>query len=111
MNHHPDEFWMLHQYQQARQPAPVVTRQRIDWHGLIPFLAALFAWLMWLVFLLLPTVFNFHYAGMFPAVSNYAYVMMGLTLCFAASVAAWLAHGVRAIAFTFAVLLLSYWIF
>ena len=106
----------LHQYraESAAYINEVSKEPCIDWallHQLIPWLAAAFAWLMWAVFLLVPTLFNFDYAGMFPAVSNYAYVMMGLTLCLAASVAAKFAHGVRAIAFTFSVLLLSYWIF
>ncbi|MEZ5454291.1 MAG: hypothetical protein R3E93_15930 [Thiothrix sp.] len=83
----------------------------IDWAAFIPFIAALAAWLMWLLFLLMPTAFSFDYAGLFPAVSNWLYVAMGLTLCLAASVAAWFQHGVHAIGFTFAVLLLSYWIF
>lgn len=115
---HDYEREALHQYRSNQAVQPNTNGQEIstwvDWallHQLIPWLAAAFAWLMWAVFLLIPTLFNFDYAGMFPAVSNYAYVMMGLTLCLAASVAAKCEHGVRAIAFTFSVLLLSYWIF
>lgn len=84
----------------------------IDWralHALIPWLAALGSWFMWALFLLIPTAFNLHYAGMFPAMSNWLYVGMGLTLCLAATVAAQVQHGARAILFTFSVLLLSYW--
>ncbi|WP_287600605.1 hypothetical protein [Thiothrix sp.] len=88
------------------------TTQAIDWrtiHALIPWLSTLFAWLMWAGFLLVPTVFGLHYAGMFPAANNAVYVMMGLTLCLAATAAASMQHGVRAIFFTGSVLLLSYW--
>lgn len=87
-------------------------RAPIDWrliHALIPWLATGFAWLMWLGFLLIPTAFGLHYAGMFPAANNAAYTAMGLTLCLAATVAASHQHGVRAILFTFSVLLLAYW--
>lgn len=86
--------------------------ENVDWralHALIPWLAVLAAWAMWAMFLLIPTAFGLHYAGMFPAASNWLYVGMGLTLCLAATVAAQVQHGVRAILFTFSVLLLSYW--
>lgn len=91
---------------------PATAGSPIDWHALgnmIPWIAALLAWAMWALFLLIPTAFGLHYAGLFPAASNWGYVLMGLTLCLAATVAAQVQHGVRAIAFTFAVLLLSYW--
>lgn len=84
----------------------------IDWqriHALIPWFAVIGAVVMWAMFLLIPTAFNLHYAGMFPAMSNWSYVAMGLTLCLAAFRAAKAKHGVHAIGFTFAVLLLSYW--
>lgn len=84
----------------------------IDWrviHALIPWLAVFAAWLWWALFLLIPSVFGLHYAGMMPAMNNAAYTLMGLTLCLAATVAAQSQHGVRAIAFTFSVLLLAYW--
>lgn len=100
----------LHQYR-AQASSQGNGNKPQDLHGLIPFIAALSAWLMWAVFLLIPTLFEFDYTGLFPAVSNWLYAAMGLTLCLAASVAAWFQHGVRAIGFTFAVLLLSYWIF
>lgn len=94
----------------AHSPAP--SPANIDWkslHGLIPWFAALTAWVMWGMFLLIPTAFGLHYAGMFPAASNWLYVGMGLTLCLAATVAAQVQHGARAILFTFSVLLLAYW--
>ncbi|WMP17346.1 hypothetical protein [Thiothrix lacustris] len=84
----------------------------IDWrviHALIPWLAAAVSWLWWALFLVIPSVFGLHYAGMMPAMNNAAYTLMGLTLCLAATVAAQSQHGVRAIAFTFSVLLLAYW--
>lgn len=84
----------------------------IDWqriHALIPWFAVIGAVVMWAMFLLIPTAFNLHYAGMFPAMSNWSYVAMGLTLCMAAFRAAKSKQGVHAIGFTFAVLLLSYW--
>lgn len=92
--------------------SPAQSTANIDWqalHRLIPWFAALAAWVMWALFLLIPTAFGLHYTGMFPAVSNWLYVSMGLILCLAATVAAQVQHGVRAILFTFAVLLLSYW--
>ncbi len=88
------------------------TTTGIDWrviHALIPWFSAFVAWLWWAFFLLIPSVFGLHYAGMMPAMNNAAYTMMGLTLCLAATVAAQSQHGVRAIAFTFSVLLLAYW--
>ena len=88
------------------------TANGIDWrviHALIPWFSAFVSWLWWALFLLIPSVFGLHYAGMMPAMNNAAYTMMGLTLCLAATVAAQSQHGVRAIAFTFAVLLLAYW--
>lgn len=84
----------------------------INWqrlHALIPWLAFLLAALVWAMFLLIPTAFNLHYAGMFPAANNWLYVAMGLILCLACFVAAQVKHGAHAIAFSFAVLLLSYW--
>ena len=84
----------------------------INWerlHALIPWIAFLFAGFVWATFLLIPTAFGLHYAGMFPAASNWLYVLMGLTLCLACFVAAQVKHGARAILFAFAVLLLSYW--
>ncbi len=84
----------------------------IDWqrlHALIPWFAVIGALIMWAMFLLIPTAFGLHYAGMFPAMSNWSYVAMGLTLCLAAFRAAKTHQGVHAIGFTFAVLLLSYW--
>ncbi|MEZ5452879.1 MAG: hypothetical protein R3E93_08720 [Thiothrix sp.] len=92
--------------------SPAQSTANIDWqalHRLIPWFAALTAWVMWAMFLLIPTAFGLHYAGMFPAASNWLYVGMGLTLCLAATVAAQVQHGARAILFTFATLLLSYW--
>lgn len=84
----------------------------INWqrvHSLIPWCAVILAAVIWAMFLLVPTAFGLHYAGMFPAMSNWSYVAMGLTLCLAAFRAAKAKHGVHAIGFTFAVLLLSYW--
>ena len=84
----------------------------IDWraiHALIPWVAVIGAWAMWATFLLIPTLFGLHYAGLMPAANNWGYVMMGLTLCLAGMVAAKVQHGVRAIAFTATVLLLAYW--
>lgn len=109
---HDYEREALHQYRaQSVDQDNTHAPEGIHWAAFIPFIAALAAWFMWLLFLLMPTAFSFHYAGMFPAVSNWLYVAMGLTLCLATSVAAWFQHGVHAIGFTFAVLLLSYWIF
>ena len=91
---------------------PVQSSTGIDWrviHSLIPWLAVFAAWLWWALFLLIPSVFGLHYAGAMPAMNNAAYTAMGLTLCLAATVAAQSQHGVRAIAFTFSVLLLAYW--
>ena len=56
----------LHQYRtqsvdQDNTHAPA----GIHWAAFIPFIAALAAWFMWLLFLLMPTAFSFHYAGMF----------------------------------------------
>ncbi|UOG93651.1 MAG: hypothetical protein L3K52_07965 [Candidatus Thiothrix sulfatifontis] len=87
-------------------------RTPINWerlHALIPWMAFLFAVAVWAMFLLIPTAFGLHYAGMFPAANNWLYVLMGLTLCMACFVAAQVKHGARAILFAFAVLLLSYW--
>ena len=84
----------------------------IDWrgiHALIPWIAFLFAVVVWAMFLLIPTAFTLHYVGMFPAANNWLYVLMGLVLCLACFVAARVQHGARAILFAFAVLLLSYW--
>jgi hypothetical protein len=84
----------------------------IDWrviHALIPWFAALAAWAFWVLFLLLPSVFGLHYAGAMPAMNNLNYTLMGLSLCLAATIAAQVQHGVRAIAFSFATLLLAYW--
>ncbi|MDX9989021.1 hypothetical protein [Thiothrix unzii] len=88
------------------------TPHPIDWrliHALIPWLAAVSSWLMWAGFLLIPSTFGLHYAGMFPAANNAVYVMMGLTLTIAATIAAQSQHGVHAILFAFSTLLLSYW--
>jgi len=98
---------IIHQGQNQQQG-----RARIDWgliHPLIPWIAAIAAFAMWALFLLIPSLFGMHYAGMFPVANNAVYVMMGLTLAIAAGVAAKSQHGVRAIAFSFSVLLLSYW--
>lgn len=84
----------------------------INWqriHALIPWFAVIMALLVWAMFLLIPTAFNLHYAGMFPAANNWLYVAMGAVLVMAGYVAAKVQHGARAILFTFAVLLLSYW--
>ena len=103
-SHHP-AHWAGHGLSSTKESG-------IDWrviHALIPWLAAFTAWVWWALFLLIPSVFGLHYAGMMPAMNNAAYTMMGLTLCLAATVAAQVQHGVRAIAFTFSILLLSYW--
>ena len=99
LQHSPDHY-----------PTPL--GQAIDWqavHALIPWFAVMGAWVMWAMFLLIPTAFSLHYAGMFPAANNWLYVLMGMVLCLAALTAAQKQDGVRAILFTFAVLLLSYW--
>jgi hypothetical protein len=92
-------------------PSPTASNP-IDWqriHAIIPWCAVIGAAVMWATFLLIPTAFGLHYTGLFPALSNWAYVAMGLTLCLAAFRAAKSKQGVHAIGFTFAVLLLSYW--
>ena len=92
-------------------PSPTESTS-LDWqriHSLIPWCAVIGAAVMWATFLLIPTAFGLHYTGLFPALSNWAYVAMGLTLCLAAFRAAKSKQGVHAIGFTFAVLLLSYW--
>jgi hypothetical protein len=84
----------------------------IDWqriHALIPWFAVIGAVVMWATFILIPTAFGLHYTGLFPATSNWLYVLTGLVLCLACFVAARVQHGARAILFAFAVLLLSYW--
>lgn len=84
----------------------------IDWqrlHAAIPWIAVVLAVVVWAMFLLIPTAFNLHYAGMFPAANNWLYVLMGMVLVLAGYTAAKVQHGARAILFTFAVLLLSYW--
>jgi hypothetical protein len=92
-------------------PTPTASAP-IDWqrlHAAIPWVAVLLAVVVWAMFLLIPTAFNLHYAGMFPAANNWLYVLMGMVLVLAGYTAAKVQHGARAILFTFAVLLLSYW--
>ena len=100
-------------YQHSPDTYPTPTASNpIDWqriHALIPWLAVIGSVVMWATFLLVPTVFGLHYTGLFPATSNWLYVLMGLVLCLACFVAARVQHGARAILFAFAVLLLSYW--
>lgn len=87
-------------------------QRRIDWYAItafIPWFVTIAAFAMWAAFLLIPTAFGLHYTGMFPAMSNWSYVAMGLTLCIAAYRASKAEHGLHAILFTFGVLLLAYW--
>ena len=119
-----NERYMLNAFNHEQAPANAIrstgagslSHQKIDapidWqaiHAMIPWLAVMGAWVMWAMFLLIPTAFSLHYAGMFPAANNWLYVLMGMVLCLAALTAAQKQDGVRAILFTFSVLLLSYW--
>ena len=86
--------------------------QPIDWrllHSMIPWLVTSFAFVMWAMFLLIPTLFGIHNAVMFSALNNASYALSGLTLCFAAFRAAKANHGVHTVVFAFSVLVLSYW--
>ena len=108
---HINSVRALQHFSDDTYPTPTASNP-IDWkalHALIPWIAFLFAAFVWAAFLLIPTAFGLHYAGMFPAANNWLYVLMGLTLCLACFVAAQVKHGARAIGFAFAVLLLSYW--
>jgi hypothetical protein len=108
---HLDSVRSYQHFSDDTYPTPTDS-QPINWkalHALIPWFAVLLAVVMWVAFLLIPTAFNLHYAGMFPAASNWLYVAMGMVLVLAGYTAAKVQHGARAILFTFAVLLLSYW--
>lgn len=86
--------------------------QAIDWMLFFRTLPPLFlalAWVLWIAFLLIPAFFGLHYADLFPAEENALFVLMGLVLCLAASIALLHCHVLRSVGFVMAVSILAYW--
>ena len=75
-NYHQD---YLHDYpstQQAAQPAT-----GIDWDVVMeitPAIVSVVCWTLWGMFLLIPTVFDLHYAPLFSTANNTVFVLNGL---------------------------------
>ena len=96
-----------HPTPQEPQPTPPV-----DWDTIaeiIPALVAALAWLLWALFLLIPSLFGLHYTPLFSTANNAVFVLMGLVLCIALSIAIRSGHGARAIVFLLGISLLSFW--
>ncbi len=108
-NHHSEYDYLMHYHPtpQATQPTPGVDWEEIA--EIIPFLVAALAWLLWALFLLIPSVFGLHNAPLFSTANNIVFTLMGFVLCIALSVAVRSGHGARAIVFLLGISLLSFW--
>ncbi|MGB1012390.1 MAG: hypothetical protein ACPGVP_21930, partial [Thiolinea sp.] len=106
---HYEYLYSVHQQPTPQQPMP---ESGIDWDTvaeIIPPLVAALAWLLWGLFLLIPSLFGLHYAPLFSDANNAVFVAMGFVLCMALSSAVRAGHGVRAIVFLMGLSLLSFW--
>ena len=84
----------------------------VDWETIAeitPSLVHVFCWLLWLAFLLAPTLFNLHHTHLFSTANNVVFVLMGLVLCLAVGAAIRSGHGGRAVFFALGLSLLSFW--
>ena len=84
----------------------------IDWRTLAhmtPWLVNLFTWGIWCGFLLLPTVYGLHNTPHYPLENNLLFVLTGLVLAIAGSVALSVGHVGRCCLFAFPVFLLAVW--
>ena len=111
MHNHQHDYPYLAEYYTppptVQQPAPPV-----DWDNIaevIPPLVALLSWLLWALFLLIPSIFGLHDAPLFSTANNVVFVAMGFVLCMAISSAIRSGHGARAIFFLMGLSLLSFW--
>lgn len=96
-------------YPDQVSPAPA---EPVDWGLMAEITPALFSalcWLVWGLFLLFPSVFGLHYAGMFSAANNTVFVLMGFVFCMAVSTAVRAEHGARAVWFGFSLFGLAVW--
>lgn len=92
---------------ESKPPAPP-----IDWDTIaeiIPPFVGFLSWLLWALFLLIPSLFGLHYAPMFSTANNTVFTLMGLVMCLAISTAIRAGHGARAIFFLLGISLLSFW--
>ncbi|MGB0849444.1 MAG: hypothetical protein ACPGSM_22095 [Thiolinea sp.] len=111
MSQHHHNYDYLPEY----RPAPLQELQPdpgVDWDTIaeiIPALVNALAWLLWALFLLIPSLFGLHYAPLFSSANNAVFTLMGLVLCIALSIAIRAGHGARAIVFLMGISLLSFW--
>lgn len=83
-----------------------------DWRllrALLPYLCSAYAWLCWLAFLLLASVWGVHDTLYFSALENTLYCLLGLVLCLATTVAAQDNQAMLSLLLTLSVQLLAAW--
>lgn len=96
-------------------PYPSLTPENsipIDWRtvrSVTPWLVCMFAWGIWLFFLLIPTFYGLHNTQLYPFENNLMFVMTGLVLAFASSTALEIGHLFRSALFAAVIGLLSFW--
>ena len=86
--------------------------ESIDWDviaEMFPTLFSVFCWMLWGMFLLVPSLFGLHDAALFSAANNTVFVLMGFVLCMTISTAIRAGHGARAVFFALGLFLLSVW--
>lgn len=106
MNQHDYSTW------ECPHPTPQREREPIDWDAIAditPILVDCLCWILWLLFLLIPTAFHLHGTEAFSTANNIVFVLMGLVLCLAIHIAIQIGHGARAVFFACGLLILSYW--
>lgn len=84
----------------------------IDWRLLVvmsPTLLLWLAWVVWLAFVVIPTLFDLHYAANVPTGNNLAFCGIGLTELLAAGQSLGMGNIGRSVLFSLSVCLLSYW--
>lgn len=93
-------------------PRPAEPEAPIDWDmiaEIFPQAFSVMCWVLWGMFLLIPSVFGLHGVAMFSTADNTVFVMMGFCFCIFQSTAIRAGHGVRAVFFAVGLFLLSIW--
>lgn len=109
MNKHQVDYDM---HMISQSPRPADPSPPIDWDmvaEIFPPAVSALCWILWGMFLLIPSIFGIHHAALFPAANNAVFVLMGFVLCIALSTAVSLGHGFRAVFFAIGIFLLSFW--